>query len=270
MNTNPDGATLADAVAARHAEINRAFASLERSELLAGSLLPGWDRLTIACHLRYGANASHRMTEDALAGRATSFYPLGRNLQRAATLAPSDDETPAGVIASLDQESRRLDELWASVGAGDWQLAVDEPDDNRDLGPITLWILAILRLTEVEVHGYDLDLGLSPWSETFVSAALPMRLGWLPTRRSNHRSVDGSIDGRWALVRTDGTSFVIEASGDRVDVQEHTSVPSVDATIVGTGELLLRFILGRAPLSTLEVRGDQRLAAAFLDAFPAP
>jgi hypothetical protein len=84
---------------------------------------------------------------------------------------------------------------------------IQEPPDNSDLDPITLWTLALVRLTRVEVHGQDLDLTLSPWSVSFVEAALPTRLLRLPTRRSNHRAIDDSINGSWGLVATDAPAF---------------------------------------------------------------
>ncbi len=46
------------------------------------------------------------------------------------------------------------------------------------------------ELTELEVHGGDLAIGLDDWSELFVRVALPTRLHWLNTRRSNHRAFD--------------------------------------------------------------------------------
>jgi hypothetical protein len=42
--------------------------------------------------------------------------------------------------------------------------------------------MAILRLTEIEVHGTDLDIGLPEWSDVFVGAALPRRLARLQRR----------------------------------------------------------------------------------------
>lgn len=55
---------------------------LDDLALEAPSQLSGWSRLTILCHLRYGTQALRRMTIDALAGRETSYYPLGREHQR--------------------------------------------------------------------------------------------------------------------------------------------------------------------------------------------
>ncbi len=263
-------AALVAAVAARHAEIRRVLRGLDEQQLRQPSCLPGWDRLTIVCHLRYGAATSRRMTDDAIAGRPTAFYPRGREGQRASSLAPMPDESPLDVVAALDDEARRLDERWSRVDQRHWQRSIEEPEGNRDLGPITLETLALLRLTEVEVHGTDLDLGCAPWSDTFVVAALPMRLGWLPSRRSNHRGADRSVDGSWAFVVIEGPSFLIEARGGKVEVQEHAAEPTADSTFVGTGRQLLAFILGRESLERLQIRGDRDLAASFLTAFPAP
>ncbi|MEL6983369.1 MAG: maleylpyruvate isomerase N-terminal domain-containing protein, partial [Actinomycetota bacterium] len=66
----------------RQSEIDRALAELDERRLRDPSHLPGWDRLTIACHLRFGAQASERMTTEALAGAPAAFYPKGRSHQR--------------------------------------------------------------------------------------------------------------------------------------------------------------------------------------------
>ena len=264
------GTLLAEAVANRHSEISQSLLDVDPTEFQQPSRLPGWDRLTIVSHLRYGAAASHRMTEDALDGRPTAFYPVGRETQRAATLRPDANERPAEVVASLAEWSQQLDGLWLRLDEQDWHLPVKEPDDNQDLGDITLWTLALLRLTEVEVHGGDLDLDLSPWSDTFISAALPMRLHWLPTRRSNHQPVDQSPDGNWAFISTDGPSFLVSARGATVRVHEDADESQAHASIIGSGRQLLAFILGRVAIDSLEIRGDRNLAASFLAAFPAP
>ncbi|MGH1488661.1 MAG: maleylpyruvate isomerase N-terminal domain-containing protein [Acidimicrobiales bacterium] len=267
--TSTDETAVASAVEARHLEVAEVLRRVDESVLLGESLLEGWSRLTIACHLRYGAEASRRMTTETLAGGATSFYPDGRDQQRPATLRPHDGESSTDVVESLREESEELDRLWRRLTPEQWQRTVNEPDDNPDLGPITLAQLALLRLTEVEVHGYDLDLGLSPWSITFVEAALPMRLHWLTTRRSNHRVPDLSIGGTWALSAIDGSTFLVRASEDAT-VEEATGTVAADATIIGTGSELLAHLLGRLALSSLRVEGDRGHAEAFLTAFPAP
>ncbi len=261
---------IAQAVSARQCELADRLGSVGVAVLRGPSLLPGWDRLTILCHLRYGALASSRLTDAALSGRAAAYYPEGREQQRPDTLRPGDGESVAEVVASFDRHSRRLDETWASVTEDQWQITISEPSDNQDLGPVTLGTVALLRLTEVEVHGHDLDLGLSPWSDAFVAAALPMRLHWLPARRSNHRAVDQRIDASWLLASTDGPLFLVRAQGSEVEVTDTETVAGVDATISGTTRQLLAFILGRESSGNLVITGDIAVAHSFLAAFPAP
>lgn len=207
------------------------------------SLLPGWSRLTIACHLRYGAQASRRMTCDCVAGRPTSYYPQGRTAQRPSTLVPREGESPADVVESLADESEHLHREWRPLP--DWDISVVEPVDNPDLGPVELRLLALARLTEVEVHGTDLGIGLGPWSDVLVRHVLPMRLEWLNTRRSNHRPADTSVEASWLLVATDmAVRQEVRVQGDSVVSRP---ADTADTVIVGTGAELLALLLGRAP-----------------------
>ena len=218
-------------------------AALESADLESPSLLPHWSRLSIACHLRYGAEALQWMTRDTIAGRPTSYYPDGRATQRPTTLVPRDDESSADVVTSLRQESTALHDRWRTVN--DWSIRIVEPPDNADLGPVPLSRLALARLTEVEVHGTDLDLGLGPWSEVLVRHVLPMRLEWLNARRSNHREVDTTIRSSWRLVATDmELSHVVAVDGDNVISQPGATA---DTSIIGTGAELSSLLLGRAP-----------------------
>ncbi|HEX5947422.1 MAG TPA: hypothetical protein VFY82_14145 [Acidimicrobiales bacterium] len=159
------------------------------------------------------------------------------------TLAPRQGESRADVVESLRHESHALHEEWRTVE--EWAIRIVEPPDNLDLGPVELGRLALARLTEVEVHGTDLAIGLGPWSDVLVRHVLPMRLEWLNTRRSNHRAVDTSVRGSWLLVATDmSVSQVVTVDGPTV-----VSRPgdSADSTITGTGAELLALLLGRAP-----------------------
>lgn len=219
------------------------LAALEGADLEAPSVLPGWSRLTIACHLRYGAEALQRMTRDAVDGRPTSYYPDGRVTQRPMTLVRRDYESSVGVVTSLRQKSAALHEDWRRVN--DWSIRVVEPPDNADLGPVELSRLALARLTEVEVHGTDLGLGLGPWSDVLVRHVLPMRLETLNTRRSNHREVDTTIRASWRLVATDmEVSQVVAVEGENVVSQ---AGDTAGTTVTGTGAELLSLLLGRAP-----------------------
>lgn len=68
------GMEIAAAVAARHRELASVFEDFGPKALLDASELPGWSRLTIVCHLRYGAQASERMKRDALTGLPTGIH----------------------------------------------------------------------------------------------------------------------------------------------------------------------------------------------------
>lgn len=272
MSLDGQGLRLAAAVARRTGEVVDALAACEgaRPGLAGPSGLPGWSRLTIACHLRYGALALGRMTEAALAGRPAAYYPEGRERQRDETLVPGPDESPAGVVRSLAGHGEALDRAWAGLTDEQWARTVDEPAGRRDLGPVPLLRLALLRLTEVEVHGTDLDLGLGEWSDTFVSLALPDRIDWLNVRRSNHRVVDDRLEGSWLLVADDGPAYRVSVRGGAVESRPASTAEPAVAVIEAASRDLLALLLGRPFRQEPRYRGDQAFGRAFGRAFPGP
>jgi uncharacterized protein (TIGR03083 family) len=261
---------LVAAVRARTDEVVAALRELGPQAIESASSLPGWTRLTIACHLRYGALASLRMTGDALAGRPTSFFPGGRTGQRPETLVPGPSEEPADVVRGLDRAAVQLHAAWERLSADQWAVTVREPDDNPDLGPVTLAMLALLRLTEVEVHGSDLSLGLSPWSPLFVACALPVRLAWLAARRSNRRAVDPSVGGSWRIVAREGPVWRVTVDGTAVTSELADPGAPADFEIEGESRDLLAMLLGRRLPSSTGPNGDRRSLDAFSRAFPGP
>jgi maleylpyruvate isomerase len=261
---------LVAAVRRRTDEVVAALRALDDDELRAPSALPGWSRLTIACHLRYGAEAFARMTAASLEDRPAAYYPGGREGQRPGTLEPGAGETPAGVVASLAGHSATLDQLWTGVAQAQWESVVREPDDAPDLGPLPVARLPLLRLTEVEVHGSDLDLGLADWSDVFVRVALPFRLDWLSTRRSNHRRVDGEVTGSWLLTAPDGPTWLVAVEGDRVTSHPAEPGASADAVVEAPARDLLALLLGRPFRTEPRYAGDVELGRAFSRAFPGP
>jgi hypothetical protein len=210
------------------------------------------------------------MALDTRAGRPTSYYPAGREHERPATLVPAPGETPSDVVESLVDHSEELQRVWGSLDASDWELTVREPDDNPDLGPLPLVRLALMRLTEVEVHGADLDLGLNDWSRLFVDAALPFRLEWLNVRRTNQRQVDDHVHGSWLLVATDGPVYLVTVAGRETCAVRADDNASASAVIKGTSRDLLALLLGRPTAAPLKVTGDLALATSFSQAFPGP
>ena len=209
--TDPSFSHVIDALGHRSRRIAESLRELGEDELLQHSELPEWSRLTIACHLRFGAEALARMTRATVAGHAVAYYPEGRDRQRPRTLEPLPDESSTEVVESMALRSEELYQLWSELDAGAWGVTVLEPPDKRDLGPIPLGRLPLLRLTEVEVHGTDLGLRLGDWSKLFVDTVLPMRLSWLNVRRANHRAFGADLQGSWLLVETDGPRCIASA-----------------------------------------------------------
>lgn len=264
------GSRLARVGAERTALLIAALRALDREELLAPSTLPGWSRLTIACHLRYGAGAVLRMTRDVLAGRETSYYPGGRGRVRAATLEPAPGEGVDDVLDDWQATALELDGAWSGLDDADWARRIVEPADEQDLGPVPLARLALARLTEVDVHGTDLGIGFPDWSPTLVEVALPTRLRWLVDRRTNHRPVDASVEGDWLLDAGDGRRWLVSVHGDDVAVRPATADDEADAVIRGSARDLLALLLGRPTARPLQHDLDVGLAAAFSKAFPGP
>jgi hypothetical protein len=130
--------------------------------------------------------------------------------------------------------------------------------------------LALARLTEVDVHGTDLGIGFPDWSTTLVDVALTTRLGWLATRRTNHRAFDRSISGSWLLRATDGPTWLVAVDGETVVSRPASPEEAALATVEGTSRDLLALLLGRAPLHPLCITGDAELGASFSRAFPGP
>jgi hypothetical protein len=210
------------------------------------------------------------MTRAGLSGERAAYYPQGRAGQRPQTLEPAPDEQAGDVVESLRALSAELDRTWNALDRDAWGLAVVEPDDNPDLGTVQLSDLPLVRLTEMEVHGSDLDLGLDDWSDLFVTTALPARLSRLRVRRTNHRPFDDTLEGSWLLVAVDGPAFVVSVQGGVVDSQPADRGQQATAVIEATGRDLLALLLGRPCHRAPTVRGDVVFGRAFSAAFPGP
>jgi uncharacterized protein (TIGR03083 family) len=259
-----------DAVLERSRNIVESLSGLDDNELRGSSGLPEWSRLTIACHLRFGAGALSRMTRSAVQGVPVAYYPEGREVQRDGTLVPQAGESPQDVVNSLACLSEELNEIWTALGSGAWGREIVEPQDNPDLGRIPLGRLPLLRLTEVEVHGTDLGLHLADWSEIFVRTVLPMRLEWLNVRRANHEAFDRELTGSWLLLATDGPTYKVSVDGTKVESRSAPRDAQARAIIEASSRDLLALLLGRALLTPPVIAGDITFGQSFERAFPGP
>ncbi|MDE0116479.1 MAG: hypothetical protein OXT07_07660 [bacterium] len=104
-----------------------------------------------------------------------------------------------------------------------------------------------------------------PWSDPFIDAALPMRIAWLPRRRTPGQTPSGS----WNLVATDGPSFNVAVSQGVVSASPGKTFQA-DATISGPKADLLGLLLGRVDVADLTIAGDETAARRFATTFPPP
>lgn len=259
------GAAVAAAIATKHDEVVTALRGLSDEELLAPSRLPDWNRLTVLCHIRYGAEAINRLVTAALVGERVLFYPDGRAEQRPATLVPTPGESAQDVVESLAANSAALDVTLAAVT--DWSTMFREPEGSVDLGSMTVKRLAILRLTEIEVHGADMNIGVDRWSDTFVDAALSMRFERLALRLSNNPVPEHRPRGSWILRAPDGEAWLVTAA-DAVMSRRADPGERADGIVEASRRDLLALLLGR-PFEGA-VHYDGAFARAFKEAFPGP
>ncbi|MBA2608406.1 MAG: maleylpyruvate isomerase N-terminal domain-containing protein [Actinobacteria bacterium] len=266
----PSGADIVAAVAAKQTAVIRALRALTEDELRAPSSLPDWSRLTVVCHIRFGAEAINRLVTAALAGEPALFYPGGRDEQRPGTLVPAPGESPHDVVESLAANGGALDATLAAVT--DWTVMSREPHGAADLGPMTVERLALLRLTEVEVHAADMQIGLDTWSDTFVDAALPMRFERLALPLSNSPVPTHRPTGTWLLRSTDGDAWFVVAGEGGVASRTARPDESADGVIEASRRNLLALLLGRSAEGVFTYTGadDGAFARGFKAAFPGP
>lgn len=271
MATPPDPEAPTDltallaAVERRTAEVVAALELVGAAGLAAPTRLPGWTALHVACHLRFGAESTLRMLLAALHDEPCSRYPAGRPRQRPTTLEPHPGEEGAAVVGSLAATSAALQQVLTDLRPDDWErrvrpAKVDDPED------LTVYGLLVLRSTEVEVHGTDLDLGLPGWSDAFVAAALPFRLA-----RLDRRWPVGDLTGSWLLLPRGGPTWLVNARIGAAAAREvEGALPPVDARIEGEPRDVLALLLGRQAWDRLEVAGDVEVGHRFATAFPGP
>jgi len=263
MNSPPSNGEVApervlSMIEAKSQEICDALDQVDPIGLGAASRLTGWTRLTLACHLRYGAQATRQVIEATLDGRPGAFYPGGRELQRPFTLRPALGESAAHVVESLGHEVAELHRTL--IGLDDEAMAslIIEHPDNRDLGEMTIGDLVRMRLTEVQAHGDDLDLGLSPWPSDFGKAVIAQRAARLRQRPLN-----------WAgweviLVVTDASALSATVSAEGIELHARPVEVMAASRLVGTANAHVAMLLGRRVEADLTKEGDAEQAQACL------
>jgi len=271
MRTEPTAGEAGFLLTEINASTRRVAASLgalDEDRLLAPSLLPGWPRAAIATHLTWVADRYVAMTADALAGKPTTTYP-GGPAQRGASLRSPEDVPARHVRVRFETASAALADAWRHLGDRQWTTIVHE----QRIGHISLARLTALRLTELEVHHVDLDVGyrVTDWPAVFTRICLPLRTAWLGSHHRRRHDAAREITGRWLLAPTDDSAaWLVTARANHVTCQPTPAEAKADVTLSRPSASLLAFLLGRQPDPPLAIRGDRHLASAFKHASPGP
>ena len=255
-------AAVGAAISARTDELCDRLGALELDDLDGPSLLPDWTRLTIACHLRYGAQALRQITAATLAEVPSSYYPGGRDLQRPFTLSPALGEPRQHVLDSLRHESGELRALWVALEDGDWDRPmIPHPDDDDSLGAMPLRDLALLRLVEVMVHGSDIGLGLAPWPLTFGQWVLPLRI---ERARVVHNA------GFDAVVEFDASDAGVRRATFRNGAVTEAPDAPPELVVRAVANDLVALLMGRQPMGPVTMDGDADVMVRFRDGIAGP
>jgi len=123
---------------------------------------------------------------------------------------------------------------------------------------MTIGDLVRMRLTEVQAHGDDLDLGLSPWPSDFGKAVIAQRAARLRQRPLN-----------WAgweviLVVTDASALSATVSAEGIELHARPVEVMAASRLVGTANAHVAMLLGRRAEADLTKEGDVEQAQACL------
>ena len=132
------------------------------------SLLPGWSRGHLLTHLARNADGLRNLLIWARTGVPTPFY---RDLdERSEAIERGSGRSAADLLADLDDSAAALDAEAAPLPEAAWAVQVSGVMGEEHPAWYTLW----RRLTEVEIHHVDLDVGYGPanWPEAFATYCL--------------------------------------------------------------------------------------------------
>ena len=96
----------------------------------------------------------------------------------------------------FETASTALADAWRHLGDRQWTTIVHE----QRIGHISLARLTALRLTELEVHHADLDVGyrVTDWPAAFTRICLPLRAAWLDSHHRLQARLPRPLTGRSA------------------------------------------------------------------------
>jgi maleylpyruvate isomerase len=209
-----------DAVVTAHDALLHSLADLDDTSIREPSLLPGWSRGHVLTHVARNADGLANLARWAWTGVRTPMYESREKRD-------ADIETGASELrADLSAAQQRFVDAFAQTAGAEHLSTVTFGRDDR---VATADELPMIRLSEVEIHHVDLDLGYTPahWPESFVERMLSRVCDDLGKRDVPGVTLHGVDDGRtwkigdgshvvtgpapallaWLVGRTDGTGL---------------------------------------------------------------
>jgi maleylpyruvate isomerase len=131
-----------------------ATAGLTDDDVRAPSLLPGWTRAHVLCHVARSGEADARTVEGAIRGQILEKYPGGEEV-RTREIEAGVPRGAGELRADLVATQAELTAAWARVEDGMWDRETRTP-----AGPRSVAGTVHARRREILVHLVDLDIGV--------------------------------------------------------------------------------------------------------------
>ncbi|MGI9009301.1 MAG: maleylpyruvate isomerase N-terminal domain-containing protein [Streptosporangiaceae bacterium] len=220
-----------------HDRLMTTAAALTDEQARAPSLLPGWTRGHVITHIARNADSLGNLLIWAQTGVQTPQYANWD--ERNAQIEAGAERGAAELAEDLSGSAQAFLAQAGELGADAWRAEV-----QGLRGPAhPAWFTLHRRLTEVEIHHVDLDLGYGPpdWPDWFVTDMLYQVTGGIADDADAPPvTVTDASSGRQYLLRRDARS---------------------DREITGTGAELLAWLLGRSAGQGLVADPDGPLPA---------
>ncbi|MFE0376905.1 maleylpyruvate isomerase family mycothiol-dependent enzyme [Streptomyces inhibens] len=150
MDPTPESFAEIDAAADR---LLAGLAALDDHDIAAPSLLPGWTRGHVLCHLARQAPALERLLEWARTGVETPQYASRR--ARDAEIETGAHRPVAALVADVRETAAHFRRTVEELPAPAWQATI-RPFTGELCTPRRI---LVIRVRELELHHVDLDIG---------------------------------------------------------------------------------------------------------------
>jgi maleylpyruvate isomerase len=198
------------------------------------SLLPGWSRGHVLTHVARNADGLRNLLAWARTGVRTPQYPSRE--AREAGIEEGAGRATAELAADLKESAAEFAADAASMPEPAWDAEVQDMLGSAH----PAWFVLFRRLTEIEVHHVDADLGYRPedWPQPFVTDLLERVLGDFGVRDDVPRCVlEGTDTGRTLRLGPEPTAdeAVLTVSGPERELLAWLIGRGDGADLVATG-----------------------------------